>query len=103
MLRNWAGTKFHTKVPVNLFQPAWRERIDHIKEVVEEYRIDGIVWYQLSFDEIYDMECTVVAKYMNEAKVPFLKLESSYECSREAMGNLRTRIESFIEAVKEAK
>jgi len=103
VLRNWAETKFHTKVPVNMFQPAWKERIDYIKEVVEEYRIDGIVWYQLSFDEIYDMECTVVAKHMNEAKVPFLKLESSYEYSREAMGNLRTRIESFIEAVKEAK
>lgn len=102
-LKNWAETKYYTKVPVNIFQPAWRERIDHIKDLIEQYRIDGVVWYQLSFDEIYDMECTVLAKHMSEAKVPFLKMESSYEYSREAMGHLRTRIESFIEAVKEAK
>ena len=103
VLKNWAETKFRTKAPVNIFQPAWRERIDFIKELIEEYRIDGVVWYQLAFDEIYDMECTVLAKHMAEERVPFLKLESSYEYSREAMGPLRTRIESFIEAIKEAR
>ena len=103
VLKNWAKTKFFTKVPVNIFQPAWKERVDYVKQLIEENRIDGVVWYQLAFDEIYGMECTILAKHLSEAGVPFLKLESSYEYSREAMGPLRTRIESFIEAVKEAK
>lgn len=103
IIKNWANTKFYTKTPVTLFQPAWKERIDYVDKLISEKKIDGVVWYQLAFDEIYDMECTILAKHLSEAGVPFLKLESSYEYSREAMGPLRTRIESFIETVKEAK
>ena len=32
-----------------------------------------------------------------------LKMESSYEYSRESMGPLTTRIESFVESLKEGK
>jgi benzoyl-CoA reductase/2-hydroxyglutaryl-CoA dehydratase subunit BcrC/BadD/HgdB len=35
--------------------------------------------------------------------IPFLKLESSYEYSREAMGPLITRVETFIESIKTKK
>jgi len=100
MMRNIWKTKYLDKVPVNIFQPAWRERFAYIKQLIDENKIDGVVWYQLSFDEIYDMECTCLAKWMKEINMPFLKLESSYEYSREAMGPLATRVESFIEAVK---
>jgi benzoyl-CoA reductase/2-hydroxyglutaryl-CoA dehydratase subunit BcrC/BadD/HgdB len=103
LLRNIWKAKYLDKPPINIFQPAWKERFEYMKQLIEEYRIDAVVWYQLSFDEIYDMECTCITKWLNEMKVPFLKLESSYEYSREAMGPLGTRIESFIEAVKGGK
>jgi benzoyl-CoA reductase/2-hydroxyglutaryl-CoA dehydratase subunit BcrC/BadD/HgdB len=74
-----------------------------MKSLIKEYRIDAVVWYQLSFDEIYDMEYTCLAKWLGEMKMPCLKLESSYEYSREAMGPLMTRIESFVESVKGGK
>ena len=74
-----------------------------MKTLIEDYSIDGVIWYQLSFDEIYNMECSVVSKALEEIKMPFLKLESSYEYSREAMGPLTTRVESFIEAIKGRK
>ena len=45
----------------------------------------------------------IIAERMKEMKIPFLKLESSYEYSREAMGPLTTRVESFIESIKERK
>ena len=103
ILRNIWKTKYLEKTPINIFQPAWKERFAHMKKLIEENRIDAVVWYQLAFDEIYDMECTCIAKWLDEMKMPFLKLESSYEYSREAMGPLSTRIESFIESVKEGK
>ena len=99
-LRNIWKAKYLDKPPVNIFQPSWKERFAYMKDLIAEYNIDGVVWYQLSFDEIYDMEYTCIAKWLNEMKVPLLKLESSYEYSREAMGPLGTRIESFIESVK---
>jgi len=33
-------------------------------------------------------------------EIPFMKMESSYEYSRESMGPLETRLESFIQSIK---
>jgi benzoyl-CoA reductase/2-hydroxyglutaryl-CoA dehydratase subunit BcrC/BadD/HgdB len=82
MLRNIWRAKYLDKPPINIFQPAWRERFEYIKSLIKENRIDGVVWYQLSFDEIYDMEYTCLSNWLEEIKMPCLKLESSYEYSR---------------------
>jgi benzoyl-CoA reductase/2-hydroxyglutaryl-CoA dehydratase subunit BcrC/BadD/HgdB len=99
-LRNLWKANYLDRVPANIFQPGWRVRFDHMKALIDEYRIDGVVWYQLAYDEIYDMECTVIAKWLREMKVPLLKLETSYEYSREATGPLSTKIESFVESLR---
>jgi len=91
------------KTPLTIFQPAWNTRFDHIMKLVEENQIDGILWYQLAFDEIFDMEYTVLRKKLSDKGIPVMKLESSYEYSREAMAPLTTRLESFVESLKEAK
>lgn len=100
LLANIAKRNYLEKFPPNIFQPAWKDRFAHMQSIIEDCRIDGVVWYQLAFDEIYDMEAACVAKWLNELGVPFLKLESSYEYSREAMGPLETRIESFIQTIR---
>ena len=102
-LRNLWRAKYLDKVPVNIFQPAWKVRFDHMKQLIDDYRIDGVVWYQLAYDEIYDMECTVITKWLREMKVPLLKLETSYEYSREATGPLNTKVESFVESLRRGR
>ncbi|MCL5736756.1 MAG: 2-hydroxyacyl-CoA dehydratase family protein [Actinobacteria bacterium] len=102
-LRNLWRAKYLDKVPVNIFQPAWRHRFEHMKALIAGYRIDGVVWYQLAYDEIYDMECTVITKWLRDLKVPLLKLETSYEYSREATGPLNTKVESFVESLRGGK
>jgi len=99
-LRNLWRAKYLDKVPINIFQPAWRVRFEHMKGLIEDYRIDGVVWYQLAYDEIYDMEWSCIAKWLAEMKVPVMKLETSYEYSREATGPLITKIESFVESLR---
>ena len=103
LLHNFAKNRYLDKLPIDLFQPSWDIRYEHIKKLIEEYKVDGVIWYQLSFDEIYDMEYACLAKWMAGGKTPLLKMESSYEYSRESMGPLTTRIESFIETLKEGK
>jgi benzoyl-CoA reductase/2-hydroxyglutaryl-CoA dehydratase subunit BcrC/BadD/HgdB len=100
LVRNIAHRNYYEKLPPDIFQPAYRDRFEIMKKLVADYRVDGVVWYQLVFDEIYDMEAACVGKWLREMNVPFLKLESSYEYSREAMGPLKTRIESFVGSVK---
>ena len=99
-LENIAETYFLKRTPPSIFQPAWEDRLEYLKGLIRDYSIDGVIWYQLSFEEIYDMECSIVSKAMDEMKMPFLKLESSFEYSREAMGPLSTRVESFIQSIK---
>jgi benzoyl-CoA reductase/2-hydroxyglutaryl-CoA dehydratase subunit BcrC/BadD/HgdB len=103
LMDNLVKTYYLERTPPSIFQPAWEKRLDVIKQLIKDCGIDGVIWYQLSFEEIYDMECPIVAKAMEEMKIPFLKLESSYEYSREAMGPLITRIESFIETTKQKR
>jgi benzoyl-CoA reductase/2-hydroxyglutaryl-CoA dehydratase subunit BcrC/BadD/HgdB len=88
------------RTPPSIFQPAWEERTEALKRLIRDFNIDGVIWYQLSFEEIYDMESSIIARVLNEMNIPFLKLESSYEYSREAMAPLTTRIESFVETIK---
>jgi benzoyl-CoA reductase/2-hydroxyglutaryl-CoA dehydratase subunit BcrC/BadD/HgdB len=102
-IKGISDTLFINRTPPSIFQPAWKYRFERMKELIKENRIDGVIWYQLSFDEIYDLECSCILKWLGEMKVPALKLESSYEYSREATGPLMTRIESFVETLKERK
>ncbi len=103
LVENLGKTYYKEGIPPSIFQPAWEKRVSVIKGLIEDFTIDGVIWYQLSFEEIYNMECSIVSKSMEEIKVPFLKLECSYEYSREAMGPLTTRVESFIESIRARK
>jgi benzoyl-CoA reductase/2-hydroxyglutaryl-CoA dehydratase subunit BcrC/BadD/HgdB len=102
-MRSLAETYYLKMNPPSIFQPAWEERTKFIKTLIKDYRIDGVIWYELSFEEIYDLECSILSKEMSQMNIPFLKLESSYEYSREAIGPLTTRVESFIESVKQRR
>lgn len=103
LLVNFARNRYLDKLPINLFQPSWKQRYERLQQLIANYNADGVVWYQLAFDEIYDMEYACLAKWMEGGKTPLLKMESSYEYSRESMGPLTTRIESFVESLKEGK
>jgi benzoyl-CoA reductase/2-hydroxyglutaryl-CoA dehydratase subunit BcrC/BadD/HgdB len=102
-MRNLGETYYLSRTPPSIFQPAWEERVEIIKKLIRDFNIDGVIWYELSFEEIYDLECSILSKAMDEMNMPFLKLESSYEYSREAVGPLTTRVESFIESVKQRR
>ena len=103
LMANLVETYYLQRIPPSVFQPAWEERIVFLKKLIEDSNIDGVIWYQLSFEEVYNMECSIVSKAMQEMGVPFLKLESSYEYAREAMGPLTTRIESFVESIRQKR
>jgi len=99
-LDNIAKTYYLERIPPSQYQPSWIKRVDAIKKMVRDYSIDGVVLYEMSFEEIHNMEVPIIAKAMEEIGTPFLRLESSYEYSRESLGPIITRIESFIESTK---
>jgi len=101
LMGNLVDTYYVERTPPSIFQPAWEERVEYLKKLIRDCTIDGMIWYELSFEEIYNMEGYIISKAMEEMNIPLLKLESSYEYAREAMGPLTTRVESFIESIKQ--
>ena len=103
LMNNLASTYYLKRTPPSQFQPSWRKRAETVRQMVKDYTIDGVILYEMSFEEIHNMEVPIIAKAMEEIKTPFLRLESSYEYSREALGPIATRIESFIESTKQQR
>lgn len=74
------------------------ERLEHIQEMVAAYKADGVIHYGLQFCQPYLMESMPVEKALEEKNIPCLRIETDY--SMEDAGQLKTRIEAFIEQIR---
>jgi benzoyl-CoA reductase/2-hydroxyglutaryl-CoA dehydratase subunit BcrC/BadD/HgdB len=77
---------------------ASKKRLDFALELIKEFNVTGVIWYQLLCCEIYDMESFFFERELGERNIPMLTLESSYEA--EGVGQTRIRIDAFIEMLK---
>ena len=74
------------------------ERQEDIVRLAKEYRVDGVVHYNLQFCQTYANEGTKVEKTLEKEGIPLLRLETDY--SDEDSGQLRTRIDAFLEMIR---
>jgi len=74
------------------------DRLEHIREMAAEYRADGVIHYGLQFCQPYLMEAIPVEKSLEGLDIPCLRVETDY--SMEDVGQLKTRIEAFIEQLR---
>jgi len=74
------------------------ERVGHVEEMVRNYKADGVVHYEIQFCTPYTMESHTMRRAMNQAGVPFLRVETDY--SMEDASQLQTRVQAFIELIK---
>jgi benzoyl-CoA reductase/2-hydroxyglutaryl-CoA dehydratase subunit BcrC/BadD/HgdB len=85
------------KIDCAIFTPN-PDRLDHIMEMYEEYKADGVIHYGLQFCQPYLMESIPVEKMLEEKNIPCLRIETDY--SMEDVGQLKTRVEAFVEMLK---
>ncbi len=85
------------KIDCAIFTPN-QSRLDHIKKMVKEYHADGVLHYGLQFCQPYQMESKVLEKELEKAGIPTLLIETDY--SQEDAGQIKTRIDAFIERIK---
>jgi benzoyl-CoA reductase/2-hydroxyglutaryl-CoA dehydratase subunit BcrC/BadD/HgdB len=74
------------------------ERLDDIVRLAKEYKVDGVVHYNLQFCHTYANEAVNVEKRLEKEGIPLLRIETDY--SDEDSGQLKTRIEAFLEIIK---
>jgi benzoyl-CoA reductase/2-hydroxyglutaryl-CoA dehydratase subunit BcrC/BadD/HgdB len=75
------------------------ERIDDIVRLAREYQVDGVVHYNLQFCHTYANEAVKVERALAEEGIPLLRIETDY--SDEDAGQLRTRIDAFLEMIRQ--
>ncbi len=92
-----AITRRYFQVDCAIFTPN-TDRLEHIKEMAATYRADGVIHYGLQFCQPYLMEAIPVEKALEDVNIPTLRIDTDY--SMEDVGQLKTRVEAFIEILK---
>lgn len=85
------------KVDCAIFTPN-QDRLDHIMEMAEAYKADGVIHYGLQFCQPYMMESIGVEKALQSKGIPAMRIDTDY--SMEDVGQLKTRVEAFIEMIR---
>lgn len=74
-------------------------RIDQVIQWAKEYQADGVIYYVLQFCHAYNVEYVKMERALKEAGIPVLKIESDY--GDEDAGQIKTRIEAFMEQISQ--
>jgi benzoyl-CoA reductase/2-hydroxyglutaryl-CoA dehydratase subunit BcrC/BadD/HgdB len=74
------------------------KRAEYIINIAREYSADGIVIQSIKFCDTWGVESSLLTSALRDAGIPVLRLEREYRTAGE--GQLRTRIQAFIESMK---
>jgi len=87
------------RVPCAFLRNSARKRLDFTLKLIEDFKVDGVIWYELLCCETYDSEAYFFTRELSERNIPILVLESDFGTA--ATGQLKTRIEAFLEILTE--
>jgi benzoyl-CoA reductase/2-hydroxyglutaryl-CoA dehydratase subunit BcrC/BadD/HgdB len=71
------------------------DRINWLLNKVKDWNVQGVIYYVVRGCMLYAMEYTRVKKVLDKANIPVYYLDTEY--TREDVGQLKTRIEAFLE------
>jgi benzoyl-CoA reductase/2-hydroxyglutaryl-CoA dehydratase subunit BcrC/BadD/HgdB len=72
-------------------------RNEDVLRYADEYKVDGVIYYNLSFCHTYAVEYKKMEKALKEKGVPVMFIETDY--STEDSGQIKTRVEAFLEMI----
>jgi benzoyl-CoA reductase/2-hydroxyglutaryl-CoA dehydratase subunit BcrC/BadD/HgdB len=87
----------YLKIDCAIYTPN-NERFVHIREMAAKYKADGVILYAIQFCAPYTVEAIGIVKELEKDGIPAIRIETDY--SQEDVGQLKTRIQAFVEMVK---
>jgi bzd-type benzoyl-CoA reductase N subunit len=75
------------------------KRFDHVIRMIDEFRVDGVIFYTLKFCDPFLFDVPLLKGRLAEKGIPTLLLEGDYTPG--TLGRVRTRIEAFIEMLRQ--
>ena len=86
----------YLKIDCACFTPN-EERAQNVLDLVNKYKTDGVIFYNLTFCQPYAQENMKLASMLNKKNIPTLNIETDY--SMEDVEQLKTRVEAFVEMI----
>ena len=77
------------------------DRIRKILLAMEDYQVDGVVYQTFTGCQLYDMESRKIGQRLEKEGYPVLNVELDY--NPKDSGQLTTRLEAFMESIKDNK
>ena len=74
-------------------------RLDHVMDLAADFEVHGVICYTLKFCDTFLYDIPLLKKRLDAQNIPSLFLDSDYTPG--TMGRLKTRIEAFLEMLRE--
>jgi bzd-type benzoyl-CoA reductase N subunit len=74
------------------------ERFEFIERMVHDFTVDGVIFQRIRHCDLWGGQLFYITEKMKEAKIPLLSLEREYRLA--AAGQLRTRVQAFLESTE---
>lgn len=74
------------------------ERTNYISKIIDEFKIDAVVYHILKFDDPYLFEFPDMKEFLISKSVPVIRIENEYNTS--AAGQIKTRLQAFMETLR---
>ena len=86
----------YLKIDCPCFSPN-KERIENITQIIDEYKIKGVIHNILSFCHGFNIEAKKIDMVLNKLNIPSLKIVTDY--SYEDIEQIKVRTETFAELI----
>ena len=74
------------------------DRIDRLLNLIEDFKINGVIYHSLRLCQLYDIESYRVKQVFKDKSIPMLNVHTDY--SQEDVEQIKTRVEAFLEMIK---
>lgn len=89
----------HSQCPRYMSQEKVRGRKEYVRQLVQDYHAEGVIYEQLKFCEYWGYERALASHIItNEYGIPSVTVDRQYTAS--ASGQLRTRVQAFVESLE---
>ncbi len=72
-----------------------KDRIDKLQTMIKDYRINGVIYHVIRGCHLYAIEYMRLKRLLEKENIPMYYLDTEY--SREDSGQIKTRVEAFLE------
>ncbi len=73
-------------------------RLDFVRELCEEFKVDGVIGERINFCDIWQVEHLMTGGDLKEEGIPFTQIDREYVLA--SRGQLQTRVQAFVETLK---